>query len=112
MSPAAHVILAVLQGRQRHREPRIPIPDLAAACDLPARTCERALTELALAGHPVVSSTASRGGGVWLTEDPAEVRACARAYGRRIAKVSDRIRALEATAIRLERPTTLWERAS
>jgi hypothetical protein len=112
VTPDAHVVLAVLQGRQRHGEPPIPIRDLAADCAMQRRECEQALTELALAGHPIVSSTASRGGGVSLTSDPAVVRACARAYGRRMAHQYLRVRALRRTAARMEQPRTLWGTSS
>ena len=110
LSPTAHVILAVLEDRQRFGTGAITIRDLALGLG-PAvvrREVEEALAELALAGHPVVTATSGEHLGVRLTDDPAEVRACARAYGRRCATIYRRVRALRRTAAAMEQPATLW----
>jgi len=110
LSPTAHVILAVLADRQRFGMGAITIGDLAAGLG-PAvvrRDVERALGELADAHYPVVARTSRPDLGVRLTDDPAEVRACARAYLRRCAQIRRRARALLETAAAMEQAGTLW----
>lgn len=122
LSPTARVVLSVLVDRQalrarlaeHHIASAITIRDLAAALgpSVTRRDVEEALAELALAGHPIVSATSGDDRGVRLTTDPAEVRACARAYGRRTATQYLRVRALRQTAAQMAQPETLWERVS
>lgn len=112
LSPTARVVLGVLGDRLRWGTGAITIRDLAAALgpSVTRRDVEEALAELALAGHPIVSATSGDNLGVRLTTDPAEVRACARADGRRTATQYLRVRALRRTAARMAQPETLWER--
>ena len=110
VSPTARIVLGVLDDRVRFGAGAITIRDLAAALGpaVTRRDVEEALGELALAGHPVVTATSGDNVGVRLSDDPAEVRACARAYGRRIATQYRRVRALRRTASAMEQPGTLW----
>jgi len=111
LSPTARVVLSVLADRLRFGTGAITIRDLTAALGLSVvrRDVEEALAELALAGHPVVTATSGEYLGVRLTNDPAEVRACARAYLRRCGQIRRRARALYETAAAMEQPVTLWE---
>ncbi len=114
LSPTARIVLGVLGDRLQFGAGAITIRDLAAALGpaVTRRDVEEALGELALAGQPVVTATSGDNVGVRLSDDPAEVRACARAYGRRIATQYRRVRALRHTASAMEQPGTLWERVS
>ncbi len=110
LSPTARVVLEVLADRRAHGIGHITIRDLAAALgtDVVRRDIEEAIGELRDAGEPVVTSTHGQDRGVWLSTDPAEVRACARALGRRIASQYLRVRALRKTAEVLEQPMVLF----
>ncbi len=114
LSPTARFVLSVLADRLRFGSGAITIRDLAAGLgpSVVRRDVEDALTELALAGHPVVTETSGPHLGARLVDDPAPLRLCARADLRRCVQIRRRARALYATAAAMEQPTTLWERAS
>ena len=104
LSPAARVVLAVLQGRDG--EP-ITLRDLAdfTGPSFRRRDVELACQELALAGWPIVSRTYGAGRGVHLARTSAGVRACIDALVRRRSTQNLRIRALRRTARSMARGT-------
>jgi hypothetical protein len=100
LSPAARVVLAVLEGREG--EP-ITLRELAylTGPSFRRRDVELACQEIALAGWPLVSRTYGEGRGVRLAAGPAGVRACIDALVRRRSTQNLRIRALRRTERRM-----------
>lgn len=108
LSPDARKVLADLVADSSMRIGPSTLDELARLASLPRRAVEAAVNELALAGYPVVTATSGDDRGVRLTDDPAEVRACADALGRRVSHQYRRVRALRRTAAALSQPKTLW----
>lgn len=92
MTPEMTRVLAVLTTRPQ------TLAQIADRAYLDSRrAAEQAVHDLRLAGYPIVSA----GRGVRLSDDPAEVDACADALGRRAAGQFATRRALRATAKRM-----------
>ncbi len=81
---------------------------LSARLGLPRREIEAAIESLRRDG--VAVCTGRRG--VWLTNDPAEVREQYRRLRRRAIHQLANLRRMLRTAEAMERPLTLWEQAS
>ena len=78
---------------------------LAEAAGCSTRDVELAMQQARLDGLPVISDS----DGYRLSDDPAEVRACADALARRLVSQYRTVRALRETARRLERAQmALW----
>ena len=101
MTDDAELVRLALVGRSAP----IKLRELTEACGFSERrTTEAAVQELALAGYPIVTS----GDGVRMSGDPAEVRAAADRLDARLVHQYERVRALRATADRMESgPLTL-----
>lgn len=82
--------------------------DLAEAAGVSTREVELEIQRLRLEGHAILSD----GSGYWLSDDPAEIKACADRLIRRLAHQAQTARALRRTARRLERQPTLWDAAA
>lgn len=95
-----------LHSIPRGRDRATPIGTLAESLRVSRRRLERDLEALVLSGVPIVACSE----GVYVATDAKEVRAYAVSLGGRIAAVSDRIRALERAAERMEHieQTELW----
>jgi hypothetical protein len=104
LSPAARVVLAVLEGREG--EP-ITLRELAylTGPSFRRRDVELACQEIALAGWPIVSRTDGVGRGMHLASSSAAVHACIDALVRRRSTQTLRIRALRRTERRMLRGT-------
>jgi biotin operon repressor len=86
-------------------------PDMAFVLGMSIRAIQASIVELRLAGHPVITS----GDGVRLAQTADEARACADALRRRLVSQYRTVRALRATARRMQEAedaaanVTLWD---
>ncbi len=72
-----HIRMHLLDGERN----AVTQATLAARCEIPLRRVQAALEVMKRSGVPIVTGSA----GVWLSNDPAELRAFYRANRRRIA---------------------------
>lgn len=108
LSEDARDLLAVLADAQTHTQRNIAFALYGPfGWHTGIRKVQAATQELRLAGWPVVSD----GEGMALATDPAAVRLCADALGKRLATQYRTVRALRRTASEMGQPLRLWEQA-
>lgn len=103
MNESASPILRLLGERSLRGDGPVTYRALAHALGAHERVVRLAYRELTLQGYPILCSSDSTEGGIYLCREPGLIREAARKLEHRGVAILDRARALRETADRLER---------
>ena len=102
-TPAAEMQELILSFLHKGQENATTARDIRNAAGFGKRAVTLAVREARLNGVPVLSDTS----GYWLSDNPGEIRRCARGLRRRSGRISEAADALDAIACSLESGVTV-----